>query len=576
MKNLFLLLLFPAFFAGAQHYAWQTEFNAQVNDMHLLPNGHWLIGGTVTDAGGIFDWAYLVEATPDGAYFSSDLTTTSDRTIITAMVPLPDKRLLLGGRSGICDAFFGGFIQLRDSSMGVVWTRKWDNNPLPSSFVPEVSAMLLTPETEILVVGNDKIWRLELETGQLLEEKKIIGARIYDLAYTYDGKGYLLASKNAILGMDSALNTEVLHTIPEAGKSYIRVIAARNGGFFALRDDGKIQYRRWIDVGYAWMLIDPGFQVTDMTAHPSGLAFCGMKGGKGHAGTITDTLDQVETSGFALEYPEIVPQKIGVDPPNGALVLAGVELHGPPPRTINNETGSHHLWIQSFAPDGTTQNAACDAALVELVVHGLPQVYPYNGGPPWSPFKWKMSKSGEFSVRLKNNGADTLQSVHILAGRYSFSDPGYCPWADYINKRFEQLDLAPGADTLLYLGFLGWGYAKTVMPWDICIWTTAPNDQIDINHDNDYVCGEFNLVSATYEQKTAAVELFPNPAYDALYLQTNGEAPGLCRIFNAAGRLVAEQMPVSGPEACRLDVSRLPAGFYWLQTERGQGRFVKM
>lgn len=575
MKNLFLLLLFPAFFAGAQHYAWQTEFNAQVTALVPLPNGHWFLGGSENDAAWFFSNGYVAETATDGAFFSAQETKVLDRTLISSVIPLPDGRWVQAGFSHVCDFDVGGFVQLLDVPGTVLWTmgglQQW-----PNEFIPEISDVLLTPNQEILAVGGDIIWRIDLETGQVLEKKKLPGSDISDLSHTSDGKGYLLAAGNAIIAMDSALNTAVLHTIPEAGKSYTRVIAAPNSGFLALRNDNKIQYRRWIGVGFNWMILEPGFNVTDIEPAGHGAVLCGVKDGKGWFGSIIDTSAQVETAIFTLSQPDLRPHQIGFDPVGGGFVLAGVELHGPSPRTyLSQYSGNQHFWIQSFAPDGTTQNAACDAALVELVVHQLPKASPHNG-PPWSPLKWQIYLNGEFSVRLKNTGVDTLHSVHVLAARFSLSDPGYCPLKQYINKRFEQLDLAPGADTLLYLGFFGWGYAETVMPWDICIWTTAPNDQIDINHDNDYVCGEFNLVSATHEQKTAAVELFPNPAQDALFLQTNGETPGLCRIFNAAGRLVAEQTPVSGPEAWRLDVSRLPAGFYWLQTEHGQGRFVKM
>ena len=573
MKNLFLLLLFPAFFAGAQSHAWQTEFNAQITALVPLHNGHWFLGGSENDASWFFSNGYVAETTTDGAFFSAYETKVLDRTLISSVIPLPDGRWVQAGFSDVCDVMVGGFVQLVDISDTIVWTMgltQW-----PNDIVPEISDVLLTPDQEILAAGGDVIWRIDLETGQVLEKKKLAGPGISDLSHTSDGKGYLLAAGNAILEMDSALNTAVLHTIPEAGKSYTRVTAAPNGGFFALRNDSKIQYRRWIGVGFNWMIIEPGFNVADMEPAGYGAVLCGMKDGKGCFGNITDTAAQVETAVFTFSQPDVRPHQIGLDPVSGGFVLAGVELHGPSPRVyLSQYSGNQHFWIQSFAPDGTTQNAAGDAALMELVVHKLPKAQPHNG-PPWFPLKWLIYNGGEFSVRLKNMGADTLQSVHVLAARYSLSDPGYCPLKQYINRRFEQLDLAPGADTLLYLGFVGWGYAETVMPWEICFWITAPNDQIDLNHDNDYVCGEFNLVSDSHEQETTSIALFPNPTQDALYLQMSGAQPGLCRIFNAAGQLAAEQTPVSGPTGYTLDVSRLPAGFYWLQTEQGQGRFVK-
>lgn len=579
MKNLFLLLLFPAFFAGAQHYAWQPDFNAQVTVLTPLPNGRWLLGGAVSGTGWLFSRGYMAETTPDGDYLSSNEANLIDRTVIRAIIPLPDGRRVSGGISHGCDVTLGGFIQLQDSAGEAIWTKKYDPSQSPPFLVPAITAMLLTPGQEILAAGEDKIWRLELETGLLLEEKQLAGEEITDLVYTSDGKSYLFAVGKSIYGMDVDLNTTLLNTIPEAGKYYARVVAAPNNGFFALRNDNKILYRRWTGVGFNWITIDPAFDINDIETTGNGAVLCGLKNGKGYVSDIIDTSAQLETIAFTLTQSDLIPQQIGLDPLSGAYMLAGVELHGPSPRTWDKvwvvSSGSQNFWIQSFQPDGSTQNTTADAALVELVAHKLPKAQPYDG-QPWSLLKWLIYGDGEFSVRLKNIGAETLQSVHVLAGRYSVDDPGFCPSKQYINKRFEQLDLAPGADTLLYLGYVGYGYTETVMPWEICFWATVPNGQTDANHDNDYVCGEFNLVSADHEPEFAGISLYPNPAQDALYLQLNGEAPGLCRIFNAAGQLAAEQTPVSTPAGYTLDVSRLPAGFYWLKTERGQGRFVKM
>jgi len=571
MKNLYLLLLLPAFFAAGQNQTWQVDFNANVTTLNPLPNGHWLVGGTVGGTNWLFSNGYLAETSLDGAYFSAKEIDLIDRTIISAVIPLPDGRQVVAGMADACDVGAGGFIRLQNAVGTTVWARAttWQPN---FDYVPAISALALTAQQELIAVGEDKIWLLELETGLVLQEKELPGANIYDLAYTSDSLGFLLAAGNSIYSMDMGLNLTLLNTIPEPNKHYTRVAPAPDNGFFALRNDNKILYRRWFGIGFNLLTIEKnGFQVNDIVATGKGAILCGLDGNLGGVIFITDTA-LVETSEFPLPAPDLIPQRIRIDPATGKIIIAGVELHGPSPRNWDNtsglSSGNQHFWIQSFETDGSSQHNGVDAALTEIIAHKLPKAEPFNDAP-WTLLKWRIYSDSNFSVRLKNTGTETLQSVHVIAGRYSTDDPGFCPAQNYINKRFTQLDLAPGKDTLLLVGNLGYGYTQQVLPWKLCFWVTSPNGTTDANHDNDFVCGEFNLISAAHEPETAEVNLYPNPAQEFLYAPEN---PGRCRIFNAAGLLVSEQTPAADQ---RIDVRRLPAGFYLLQTERGRGRFVK-
>lgn len=569
MKNLYLLLLLPAFIAVGQNQTWQVNFNANVTTLSPLPNGHWLVGGAVGGTNWLFSKGYLAETSLDGAHFSGKEIDVIDRTNISAVIPLPDGRQVVAGIADGCDVGAGGFIRLQNAVGTTLWTQATNWQPT-FDYVPAISALALTAQQELIAVGEDKIWLLELETGLVLQEKELPGVNIYDLTYTSDSLGFLLAAGSSIYSMDEDLNLTLLNSISVQGKYYTRVVPAPDNGFFALQNDSHILYRKWNGTGYSLLGLAPapGFQVMDISATDEGAVLCGLEGNIGRVVRISGT----GTSEFYLPAPDLIPQRIRIDPATGKIIIAGVELHGPSPRIWDNpsglSSGSQHFWVQSFEPDGSTQSTGADAALTEMIAHKLPKAEPYNNAP-WTLLKWRIYSDGNFSVRLKNTGTETLQSVHVNAGRYSTDDPGFCPAQNYINKRFTQLDLAPGKDTLLLVGDLGYGYTEQVLPWKLCFWVTSPNGQTDANHDNDFVCGEFNLVSAAHEPETAETLLFPNPAQDFVFVPEN---QGLCRIFNAAGLMVSEQLPAADQ---RIDVSRLPAGFYLLQTETGRGRFVK-
>ena len=576
MKNLYLLLLLPAFFAVGQNQTWQVEYNANVTTLAPLPNGHWLVGGAVGGTLWDFSRGYLAETSLDGAYFSEKGVSVFDRTIINAVIPLPDGRQVVAGKSDVCDFHRGGFIRLQNVFDTPVWTLATDGQS-NIDFVPEISALALNANQELIAVGEDKIWLLDLETGLVLQEKELPGVTIYDLAYSSDSLGYLLAAGSSIYSMDDDLNLTLRNSISIQGKYYTRVVTAPDNGFYALQNDSYILYRKWNGTGYSLSVLPPapGFRVHDISSTGEGAILCGLDGNIGRVVRITDTI----TSAFYLPSPDLIPQCVRMDPASGRIVVAGIELHGPSPRTWHDITalssGSQHCWVQSFEPDGSTPHNGVDAALTEMIVHKLPQAEPYNG-IPWHPLKWRITNGGDFSVRLKNTGTDTLHSVHIMTGKYSVFDPGYCPPGNYVNLPLTQLDLAPGEDTLLFFSHLGHGYTEQVLPWKLCFWVTSPNGQTDANHDNDFVCGEFNLISAAHEPETAGLTLYPNPAQEGVYLDIPAGQPGLCRIFNATGQLVSEQLPIGNQDIYSLDVKPLYPGFYIVQTAVGAGMFVKI
>ncbi len=76
-------------------------------------------------------------------------------------------------------------------------------------------------------------------------------------------------------------------------------------------------------------------------------------------------------------------------------------------------------------------------------------------------------------------------------------------------------------------------------------------------------------VSTSETEGVSKLEVFPNPTDGVLFLKKGVD---LVRVFGVGGRVVFEKR---GFELYEIDLSGLPAGLYFLETEQGWGRFVK-
>lgn len=92
--------------------------------------------------------------------------------------------------------------------------------------------------------------------------------------------------------------------------------------------------------------------------------------------------------------------------------------------------------------------------------------------------------------------------------------------------------------------------------------------------------GVFSVTSTNALQKTAVLEVFPNPAADQLhlYIEYPEPAPITSSILDPLGATVyvfpAQEIPSSSTQI-DLDIARLPAGMYYLQIQIGTQRIIR-
>lgn len=576
MKNLFVLLLFVVSTVNGQTpgQTWQTYYNTSVRALASLPNGRWLVGGAIGSDDGMLTHAYLAETTAEGALLQFKNYILHERSVATLIHVLPDGRRIVAGIAADCDALGMGYLQLQDVEGAPLWTITDKLDTPLNDFIPEVLALVVSDKQEIIIAGRFLIRSYDLETGNPLQQVNMPEENFAGIVHAHDGKGYIVAGLNDIYLLDGDFKINKIAGLAQPPDQYTKLIAGPGNRYFILRNDNKINLLQWVGTVPVIQTADPGFVLNDMVRTPTGLALCGLDGGFSRVAFLDSNL--VEQHGFTLTTPELIAQKIQLNADGPPIVLAGVELHGPSPRNWGGKwpdiSGSQHFWMQSFLLDGSAVSSFADAALSEVIVHKEPKAVPaYLSNQYWNII------NGTFSVRLKNNGLETLNSVDIVAGHYGYKYTHYlCRTQDFFIKSFSNLQLPPGADTVLYIGAVEVNYTTHASPWQLCFWATIPNGTTDINHENDFFCRDFHLKTASHEPGMAELNLYPNPVQETVYLDIPAGQPGLCHIFNAAGQLVSEQLPIGTQEIYTLDVRHLYPGFYIVQTALGAGRFVKM
>ncbi len=141
------------------------------------------------------------------------------------------------------------------------------------------------------------------------------------------------------------------------------------------------------------------------------------------------------------------------------------------------------------------------------------------------------------------------------------------PDADYNEAIFDDGSGEIKTNDYMYFPEAGW-VADQVYSITGCIHYTFEEYKIEIRNAADVVEGAVNGVSAS--NMSAELRIFPNPAQDAIRLNSN--APGQLRIIDAAGRTVLnENIQGSYPT---IDVSGLANGTYAVEFMNDNNRLV--
>ena len=567
-----LLLLLWVAGAAAQALRWTAQpfIHNQLTQIRPAPDGSWVLGGS---SGDFPHYASVSALSASGQPLWNIFLNWEEYSGVTGLLALPDGSVVMAGNSDGCDYIVPGYVTCLDKTGQTLWTYRQSANPFPTDPAYSIGAVIASPDSNIFVTCADKIIKLRRTTGELMDTHPLTKFNLpADMYYQADKHLFVIGGHRGITLLSPGNKTETVIDPASPGAEIVKVLPWTNGHILALTNTGVIEEHS----GSGAVVHPLDFTVRDMVLYGDSLLLCG-RNAEMSVVRIANTAFEV-IGGFEIGNPNLMALRMQADA-NGVFI-AGEEHDGPLlPQTpifelLKMFAGNHHFWAQRYDWKGLSPlPEITDAALTELVVHKPPKAF-YKG--KFELFPWGVKK-GTFSVRLKNTGEEPLYRVNLNSTGYGQIElfGGACFYQNSVFIPLTGLNLAPGADTLIYVGEIGTDNTTSVSPWELCIWTSAPNGVPDRFHGNDYVCGAFDLVSSAAELELPAQALFPNPVQDVLYLNLDGLEPGVCRIFDAAGRLVLEQKPVADQGYFRLETGRLAAGMYFLQSGSGWGRFVK-
>lgn len=142
------------------------------------------------------------------------------------------------------------------------------------------------------------------------------------------------------------------------------------------------------------------------------------------------------------------------------------------------------------------------------------------------------------------------------------------------NKGFEIQRAGDGANYTT-IGFVA-GHGNSSMPNNYTFIDAQPSAKNyyrlkQIDYDGKYKYS--TIVQLSFQQQTAGISTYPNPAKDNLTVSLNGKT-GTFQIFNTQGQIQMTKQS-NGAELLNLDISSLPAGMYYSKFNSQNGSFLK-
>jgi uncharacterized repeat protein (TIGR01451 family) len=136
----------------------------------------------------------------------------------------------------------------------------------------------------------------------------------------------------------------------------------------------------------------------------------------------------------------------------------------------------------------------------------------------------------------------------------------------------------PGAETdeALSQGYLR--YTVDLLP-DLADGTVIENEALIIFDENEpiitnQVFNTIGIASSINESAEHEIGLYPNPADDVLFIESNHSDPLIVRIYDATGKLVKTAQTGTG-KTFRMQIADLPSGVYQMSAESGKEQIAK-
>ncbi len=171
---------------------------------------------------------------------------------------------------------------------------------------------------------------------------------------------------------------------------------------------------------------------------------------------------------------------------------------------------------------------------------------------------WTSLQLTDVEFRVENLGRDTINSLSINVD-YRPCDI-FCLRYRTARRRFENLGIAPGRDTVLVASPMNFVMEGSLDSVEICFYLDDRGGLLDVNHESNQICSREILVSTQELPLPEAPQLFPNPAQTEVF-STYKISNISFEIYGIQGDLVAQGLTESDGA---INIAALPSGLYFV------------
>lgn len=271
--------------------------------------------------------------------------------------------------------------------------------------------------------------------------------------------------------------------------------------------------------------------------------------------------DGTETLNFIPDTIKFQPQKFVFNNDGSQFMIIGNETAVP----------NKHLVIRKYG----MENTGYEASLLNLALVAID--FQQSTGYVCAAIPGFSGTHYEFIpalVKVKNTSASEINSFYINAtwdstGNWPlFICPSSC-FERQFSIHYDTLIL-PNESVDIQLWFANPGNSNGVsLP--VCMWTSSPNSQIDIDPSDDKLCMEVPLNTSNPQSYEQDLVIYPNPIKNSLFIKLNkDETIKSAEIFDFTGKSVLRKNESNTIQT--IDVSTLSAGLYLINLFEKSGK----
>lgn len=495
---------------------WQTNDimggeDGMVKNLLLLPNGDIFIGGEISACDVGSGNTYLAKLSGDGQLLWQQGEFDWRNESFSELHLLGDNQIIL---------LENEMISMLDFDGNFIWS-----NSLENGHYSDPTTMVSLSDGNFLIGGKNFLDVHNRQNGEIIQHQELEG-QVLDIVALESGNEYFVFLNNEILHINENLETLTTHSISPYFDELQRTTSLSSNaiGILGKKDDS-----------WRVLVVDEDFTLLNNFA---------LENKEYTATSLSGTLESLAVVGYVPSYftPADFPFALDSEGSRSSFINVFPTLSNP--NTLSTDVG-----IESF-----------NYSTVELL--------PY-GECLGIPFPTKKIVFTDLQLTFKNYGSESIDNLQV-----NFKSTDFCSSICGRNftffQKLENLNLESESTYTLTLDDFTIPNKAGSSKYDICFWTSIPNQRIDSNTSNNIFCETVVFTNIEEKSPLSYFNVYPNPSHDkftieATSLQNNNQKLQL-QLMDMQGRILHQTYFLQSFE---MDLSGYPSGVYLLKVSDG-------